>query len=648
MTVNEEVINENTNLVDVAAIENTEEKLIAHGYLWKLFALILLWMFCLIGFIWLVDPYGISPIQVKIPGFNTQKPKRLDIDRLIKPYEVWRYQPKTVFLGTSRIHQSIDPSVFDGTDYAPAYNASIPASTLAENEKNLELFLSLDPKIKHVFIELFLYNFVTAQTEGLSTTALHYFTNNYLPLQMSTDALLDAMHTLAINEENNPSQAYIAERGYRVPASDFNPATTFSQSLYIHSVIKWDHDAKMSLQISALQSLDRIVALAKRHGVQLHLLLTPNYPWDDIRLMELGYWPMLETWLRKMAAYPNVISFSQYNNYLEEAPTLLPKMKWWNDPIHFSLNMGHAMMQSLLGQAPAGTPSNLMRELNPSTVESIIAERRAGALRWAAAHPDFLEEFEEAKKSGAQAAASGIIDEKKMALMINGVAHPIVLGVGEVSIADKQANAILASGWAIDELAKKSVKLVATIGSSIVSEGYPSVERTDIEIALGVPKILSGFALGVPLATWDGKAPIRVFALMRDGRAVQLVSNETLITSLPIAGSFGELLAHQLVIDNKIYPLAAQTNGHIEQQIPIAQGYSVYGKLDDANTTNAIIAVVGTKVVAKTLLTVKEQDDKADKFIMSVPVSEAQKNSHAPMKFFVLMANGVAAEVGGE
>ena len=55
-----------------------------------------------LALIWTVDPYGVSPLGFTSPGFNSVKPKRLTIERLIKPYEVWRYQPHTVFLGTSR------------------------------------------------------------------------------------------------------------------------------------------------------------------------------------------------------------------------------------------------------------------------------------------------------------------------------------------------------------------------------------------------------------------------------------------------------------------------------------------------------------------------------------------------------------------
>src|SRR5258708_31774842 len=96
----------------------------ASGYFRALVLSLAAWLSLYLLFTWTVDPYGVSPIRVGVHGINDIKPKRLDIDRLIKPYEVWRYQPRTIFLGTSRAHQSLDPSVLDGTRFAPAYNAS--------------------------------------------------------------------------------------------------------------------------------------------------------------------------------------------------------------------------------------------------------------------------------------------------------------------------------------------------------------------------------------------------------------------------------------------------------------------------------------------------------------------------------------------
>jgi len=153
-------------------------------YLHWFAAAMALWAGLAVVFIWIIDPYGVSPIRIEVTGVNRLKPARIDIDRLIKPYEVWRYQPRTIFLGTSRIHQSIDPKVLDGTTFAPAYNASIPANTLSENAATIEQFFSLDPNLKYVFIEAWIYNFMLPGPDETERTALSAF-ENVMPLNLA-------------------------------------------------------------------------------------------------------------------------------------------------------------------------------------------------------------------------------------------------------------------------------------------------------------------------------------------------------------------------------------------------------------------------------------------------------------------------------
>ena len=93
--------------------------LIQSRYLLLLALGVAMWTGVSLASILIIDPYGVSPVHVAIAGVNVLKPKRVDVDRLIKPYEVSRHQPRSVFLGTSRIQQSIDPAVLDGTRFAP-------------------------------------------------------------------------------------------------------------------------------------------------------------------------------------------------------------------------------------------------------------------------------------------------------------------------------------------------------------------------------------------------------------------------------------------------------------------------------------------------------------------------------------------------
>src|SRR6478735_249418 len=130
------------------------------GYLGALGLSVAIWLGLFVLFTWTIDPYGVSPLRLNLQGINTQKPKRVDIDRLIKPYEVWRYQPRTVFLGTSRVHQSLDPAVLDGTRFAPAYNAAMPAASMDMQAAYLRQYVQLDRNLRTVIVELFLPNFI--------------------------------------------------------------------------------------------------------------------------------------------------------------------------------------------------------------------------------------------------------------------------------------------------------------------------------------------------------------------------------------------------------------------------------------------------------------------------------------------------------
>lgn len=346
----------------------------------------------IVAAVWVVDPYAVSPIKVSIARFNAEKPARSNIERQLKPYEVWQRQPKTILVGTSRVSQALDPEVLDGSQFAPAYNAAVPASSMPENAAYLAEFLDLAPSIRHVVLELFFTKFVYPQPAPILPRA---FLVDALSLHFGVAAIGDAARTVRYNWDGDQRPSRITADGQWVHADTFVPGSPFSAEDFAKAVLGAERGAKFSLQNEAMQALDQIVAICAARGVTLHLVIIPNYPWDDYRLTSLGYWPMLEDWLRRMAAYPNVVSFSQYNEMLQEAPR--NGMKWWYDPIHPSAEYGRLVLNALAGRAAGEMPENLMRPLTPATAEAVIAERREGARAWAARNADFTAEFERAK-----------------------------------------------------------------------------------------------------------------------------------------------------------------------------------------------------------------------------------------------------------
>ena len=73
-----------------------------------------------------MDPFDVLGAP-HIAGFNDRKSP--GNDRFFRPLQVSARQPKTVFLGNSRIANALDPSSFPQLD---AYNLAVPAATMIE------------------------------------------------------------------------------------------------------------------------------------------------------------------------------------------------------------------------------------------------------------------------------------------------------------------------------------------------------------------------------------------------------------------------------------------------------------------------------------------------------------------------------------
>lgn len=366
----------------------------ARRFLTAFFVASIGWLAVFCGVTWTIDPYGVSPVQISWDRINDPKPQRRDIDRLIKPYEVWRHQPRTVLLGSSRVAEAFDPSVFDGTRFAPAYNASVPANSLSLDAAQLVQYAALDPQLKVVFVELFFWNFIYPQPaeprHGLSE-----FMSNSTALHLSMQTLWDAVLTVKANIAGKKTP-HIGPRGNWLTLPDHNAKPMFGA--YIPSIMKVHSSlGSVALEPSAFQALDRIVAIAKQHELELYLLITPNHPYDDYRLLSLGYWPLLANWHRRLARYPNVLGASQYAAALTEPVS--ERMLYWNDPIHPSAKFGELILRRFLGEAAPTLSAELVLPLNPETVEGILEARRRGLQEWLAKNPDFVAAFEKAKSA---------------------------------------------------------------------------------------------------------------------------------------------------------------------------------------------------------------------------------------------------------
>jgi hypothetical protein len=383
--------------------------MIDSGYLRTLVVSLAIWLGLFLALTWTVDPYGVSPLKIELARVNILKPKRVNIDRIIKPYEVWRYQPRTVFLGSSRF-QSIDPAGLDGTRFSPAYNAAIQGGGgLAESAAMLEEFFEFDRNLHFVFVELFFYHFLTPEPARTPRSTFQ-LVNDTAPLFVSASAIFDSLQTVFFNLSGRPA-GYVAPAGHWIPPSNYKKRFDQEGTIAYYVSVHKTGLQTMTLEPEIFALLKRIIELCRRNSAELILVIAPTHPSGEYRLWSFEQWSVLEEWTRRLSAFENVFSFAQYNEVVAESTA--GDLKYWNDPLHFNANLGQLMLRSFLGISDPVIPSNLLRAVTPETVQTLIHERWSGMKSWIDENPAYVAAFDQAKATTAQHIKGPVADSSR-------------------------------------------------------------------------------------------------------------------------------------------------------------------------------------------------------------------------------------------
>lgn len=142
-----------------------------------------------LGVIMLTDPYGLLGHDV-VPG---AKPQAYNQAAAAKAARFGRAQPKSLFIGNSRIDVGIDPETLP-EHLQPAFNYGIPGEGILQSALRLPELLNEQPDIKHVYVLLDFLDFIGRDPQG---PFLPPDRVDNLTLWFSTSALSDAAVTLA-------------------------------------------------------------------------------------------------------------------------------------------------------------------------------------------------------------------------------------------------------------------------------------------------------------------------------------------------------------------------------------------------------------------------------------------------------------------
>ncbi len=352
-----------------------------------------------IGVNLVIDPLGISPIQVRT-RLNALKPLRNGNDALVKRYEVDRRQPRTVFVGSSRTKQSIDPSLLNGTIYGPAYNAGVDGgSDPADIESLLDHYFQTNRNLRYAFIEIFATAVVSLPgVRPLEEDGFLKRLDDWSRLFNSYGGLSYSLKTAAYNlAPPVPGDAKeVREDGF----SPIPNGTTHFSVYNIPNFITYTDTIPSGKKISpeVVPALTRLIDKCKSDGVECSFIITPLHADVLYGAYLKGEWEELEALKRTLASLAPTWDFTRYNSLIDERDG---EVVYWPEAFHYSPALGALMLRRISGPEAAALdlPVNFGVLIDPHRVDYQLAAWRAERDTWIARHAGVVARYRAAAES---------------------------------------------------------------------------------------------------------------------------------------------------------------------------------------------------------------------------------------------------------
>lgn len=383
--------------------------------------------FAVLGFNLLVDAIGISPLRISLAGFNTAKPLRPEHDWIVKRYDVWRNRPTTIFMGSSRIKQTIDPKLAAGTPFAPAYNAGINDSAhFVEVKSYLQYYLQTDRKLRHVFIEAFAGALlqhrepppkrhvppkggptVLAQIDNDADLETPAKTRpQRVEFGLAGDIADLASVFFSVGGVNSAIRTVAANRQPDIAASPpdddgFAPVALAPHHFSVRNVFNFVlHTGFMqrgaSIAPVTIAAAKEMIEDCKHHRVDCYFFVSPLHADVLYAAYYLGLWPELEKLKRMLAELAPTYDFTRYNDIIDER---IGPVVYWPEAFHFAPALGELMTKAMLGMRTAAIPANFGVVIDKSNIDASLAAWREERDRWIAEHPDSVARMQKAEEN---------------------------------------------------------------------------------------------------------------------------------------------------------------------------------------------------------------------------------------------------------
>lgn len=348
----------------------------------------------------LVDPYLLFDAP-RVIGFNARKPAAATQQRMMKSYDVVRFKPNSVVLGSSRVNAGIDtqrgpwPSAF-----RPTYNMGFDGGGPYVAHRYLQhvmAYRGLALVIMGLDFEYFLDWKRESSREAEYQSRLAVMLNGAPNQGQRQQHLVDLMRTLALNSTKDSVAtmfANLAGEGRDIIDGNMNGVDSiypYKKGFllnYYNLNLLWIRAfnrvaTKTEIKASEMLQLKSVLDLCESHGTRVVFFINPVHA-DLLDIYDrAGLWPLYEDWKRELttlvAKYSNrsdnalLWDFSGYHTLSTESVSLeIPLRMYW-DASHYRPVVGDAIITRIFD----GGDPRFGAVLTPENVEAHLATIRS-------------------------------------------------------------------------------------------------------------------------------------------------------------------------------------------------------------------------------------------------------------------------------
>lgn len=342
---------------------------------------------------------------------------------MIKAYRIRQVRPAGLILGTSRAEVALDPDHPKWAQSARSvYNAAFADANPYEMRRMLEHALACS-EIQQVVVGLdfYTFNIFFENRPDFSDRRLAvgadgrwraFPLDEWIATLFSWDALAKSWQVLRAQSRGEPRFLLSNGRQNPEPRRALRMTSAHERFLlteYEYAWYKWrqgpDHSFALyhpATGASYFDELDRLMTVARQHGVDIRLFVSPEHARLTLLKAEAGLWPAYEQWLGEVASRAEragvpVWDFACFNEFTTEPVPFLMQpessMRFYRDASHYSPLTGDRVLDVVLGDPLAKECDGDVFRISRENLSAYLVELRSRRDAYAQDHPKDVEEL---------------------------------------------------------------------------------------------------------------------------------------------------------------------------------------------------------------------------------------------------------------